>query len=696
AIELQKPDAPQTIPGPDFGLVPFITVDRVVYGDSSPWPTAPDGGGASLKRIAATLYGNDPANWSSGPPTPGAVNSTGPQNSPPLLAPIGNKSVNEGVTLSFTASATDTDTPPQTLTFTLDAGAPSGAGITPGGAFTWTPQENQGPGVYSITVRVTDTGAPILSDFETIQVTVNEVNSAPTLNPIGNKLGDEGSLITFTATAIDPDLPAQTLTYSLDPGAPDGASITAGGLFTWVPAETNGPGVYSVTVRVTDNGAPPRADTETITITVNEANNPPVLNPIGNKTVNEGVTLGFTATATDSDRPAQTLTFSLDPGAPAGAAITTSGVFSWNPTESQGPSTNQVTVRVTDNGTPPATAFEVITIIVNEVNTSPVLTVPGPQTINELATLTVTNTATDADLPPQALVFALVSAPTGVNLDPVTGVLTWTPNETQGGTTNAITLRVTDSGASSLSTTQSFTVVVNELNAAPVLNPIGNQSVQAGSLLTFTATATDSDLPAQSLRFTLDPGAPPGANLTTNGVFTWTPSAADGPSNYAVTVRVTDNGVPAMSDAETIHISVGVASIALVLVEITNTWRYVDTGPDLGTAWKEIGFGDASWLAGRALLYNETNITPAPKNTLLSLTNPAGGRVITYYFRTHFNLPADAAGVTLVSTNALDDGSVIYLNGTEAARINMNPGGVTAATFSASSWEATNFFVTNV
>jgi hypothetical protein len=600
AIELQKPDAPQTIPGPDFGLVPFITVDRVVYGDSSPWPTAPDGGGASLKRIAATLYGNDPANWTAGPPTPGVVNSTGPQNSPPLLAPIGNKSVNEGVTLSFTASATDTDTPPQTLTFTLDAGAPSGASITPGGAFTWTPQENQGPGVYAITVRASDTGAPILSDFETIQVTVNEVNSAPALNPIGNKLGDEGSLITFTATAIDPDLPAQPLTYSLDPGAPDGASITAGGVFTWVPAETNGPGVYSVTVRVTDNGTPPRADTETITITVNEANNPPVLNAIGNKTVNEGTTLSFTATATDSDQPAQTLTFSLDAGAPAGAAITTGGVFSWNPSESQGPGTNQVTVRVTDNGTPPATAFEVITIVVNEVNTS------------------------------------------------------------------------------------------------PVLNPIGNHSVQAGSLLTFTAMATDSDLPVQNLRFTLDPGAPPGASLTTNGVFTWTPSAADGPSNYTVTVRVTDNGVPAMSDAETIQISVGVASVALVLVDLTNTWRYVDTGPDLGTAWKEIDFIDASWPAGRALLYNETNFTPAPKNTLLSLTNPAGGRVITYYFRTHFNLPADAAGVTLVSTNALDDGSVIYLNGTEAARINMNPGGVTAATLSASSWEATNFFVTNV
>ena len=41
--------------------------------------------------------------------------------------------------------------------------------------------------------------------------------------------------------------------------------------------------------------------------------------PIGNQTVNEGSTLTFTATATDADLPANTLTFSLDAASPAGA-----------------------------------------------------------------------------------------------------------------------------------------------------------------------------------------------------------------------------------------------------------------------------------------------------------------------------------------------------------------------------------------
>ncbi len=90
--------------------------------------------------------------------------------------------------------------------------------------FTWTPTEAQGPGSYPVTVIVTDDGTPSLNDSETITVTVNEVNQAPVLNAIGDKLVDELTLLTFTATATDADLPANTLSYSLGAGAPIGAS----------------------------------------------------------------------------------------------------------------------------------------------------------------------------------------------------------------------------------------------------------------------------------------------------------------------------------------------------------------------------------------------------------------------------------------------------------------------------------------
>ncbi|MBN1675755.1 MAG: chitobiase/beta-hexosaminidase C-terminal domain-containing protein [Kiritimatiellae bacterium] len=58
SVKLWRPDTPD----PDG--VPRILVDRVQYNDNSPWPESADGDGPSLERIAPSLYGNDPANWS--------------------------------------------------------------------------------------------------------------------------------------------------------------------------------------------------------------------------------------------------------------------------------------------------------------------------------------------------------------------------------------------------------------------------------------------------------------------------------------------------------------------------------------------------------------------------------------------------------------------------------------------------------
>src|SRR5207249_1007134 len=154
--------------------------------------------------------------------------------------------------------------------------------------------------------------------------------------------------------------------------------------FTWTPTEAQGPSTNSVTFTVTDNGSPNMSAAETINIVVNEANAPPVLTPIGNRSVVEENLLTFTVTATDADVPANALTFTLDAAAPSGASIhPTTGVFTWTPTEAQGPSTNPVTIRVTDNGNPPATVAETINIGVTETNAAPTLAPIANKTINE-------------------------------------------------------------------------------------------------------------------------------------------------------------------------------------------------------------------------------------------------------------------------------------------------------------------------
>lgn len=158
---------------------------------------------------------------------------------------------------------------PQILTYSL-SNAPAGATInSTSGVFTWTPTEAQGPGVYNITVRVTDNNLPPASDAKTFQVTVSETNQAPVLATITNRIVHAGTLIVLTNTATDADLPTNTLSFSLDVGAPVLASISPdSGVFNWQTSDANVGSTNNITVRVTDTGVPPKSDAKPFSIAV--------------------------------------------------------------------------------------------------------------------------------------------------------------------------------------------------------------------------------------------------------------------------------------------------------------------------------------------------------------------------------------------------------------------------------------------
>ena len=80
-------------------------------------------------------------------------------------------------------------------------------------------------------------------------------DDAPVLQSIADRAVNEGGTITFVPAAAEP-YPAAPLTYSLDGTVPAGASITPAGLFTWTPDETQGPGLYPVTVRLIKTADP--------------------------------------------------------------------------------------------------------------------------------------------------------------------------------------------------------------------------------------------------------------------------------------------------------------------------------------------------------------------------------------------------------------------------------------------------------
>ena len=92
-------------------------------------------------------------------------------------------------------------------------------------------------------------------------------------------------------------------------------------------------------------------------------------------------------------------------------------------------------------------------------------------------------------------------------------------------------------------------------NTAPVLAAVSNQTVNAGATLVFTTTATDADIPADTLTFTLTV-APSGAAITPAGVFSWTAPQVLSPQTNSVTVRVADNGSPSLSNTKSFTIAV--------------------------------------------------------------------------------------------------------------------------------------------
>jgi hypothetical protein len=462
------------------------------------------------------------------------------QNTAPVLGSIADQTINELSTLTVTNTATDSSTTPGGLIYTL-VNPPTGAKIDSNGVITWSPSEAQGPGADVITTVVTDNAVPPLSATNNFTVTVLEVNSVPVLPVQPDLTTVEGASLIVTNTASDGDFPANDLFYSLYQ-APAGASIDGNGIIAWTA--TGAPGTNLFTTIVVDDGNPSLSSTNSFLVYVRRPNTAPVLPGQQDRTIDELTTLQIVNTASDSDLPPNSLTYVLlHP--PAGAGIDSSGLITWTPSEAQGPGTNLIVTVVTDDGFPPLSATNSFTVVVMEVNSAPVLPLQTNRTITELTTLTVTNTASDSDLPTNILTYSLSNPPTGVTID-TNGVITWTPSEAQGPGTNVITTIVTDNGVPPLSATNSFTVVVTEVNIAPVLPAQSDVTIDALSALTVTNAATDADLPPNILTYVLL-NPPAGAAIDSNGIITWTPSNNQAPSTNTIETTVTDDGVPSLT-----------------------------------------------------------------------------------------------------------------------------------------------------
>lgn len=379
-----------------------------------------------------------------------------------------NRTIAELTSLSVTNAATDADTAPQSLLYSL-LNAPSNAVISPAGVIAWTPSEAQGPSTNNLITRVTD---GTLSATNTFQVIVSEVNSVPafTATP-SNRTAVELTPLTVTNAATDTDVPSQALTYQLL-SPPSNAVINASGIITWTPSAAQGPSTNNLVTRVTDGAL---AATNSFQVIVLDANAAPVA--FGQSLTNaEDTNLSILLTVSDPDGPTTNYVITAPP---------THGTLSGTaPNLSYLPSTNyfgpdSFAFRVHDGSLTSSVAS--VSILLTNINDAPMLPALADIYTGVYNTVVASNAGTDVDSAPSALAYSLLSA--GGATISTNGEISWLPKS--GPQTNLITSVVTDNGTPALSATNSLLVIVtNSVERPFILSLVPDET---NAVLTWTS-----------------------------------------------------------------------------------------------------------------------------------------------------------------------------------------------------------------
>jgi len=655
-------------------------------------------------------------------PTPGLPNALVGGNRPPVFAPLAPISSPEAVLITFTVGAVDPDQG-QTVTYALGADGPPGAVIDPNsGRFQWLPSENEGPGVYSFLVRASDNGSPIRTSQLRVQLTVTEVNVAPTLPAAVTLEAKEGVEFLARLEAFDADRPVQALTFELEGIVPLGLTLSPNGQIAWTPDESFGGTVQTVAYRVRDDGVPSLSVSGVVQIRVLEIDDPPRFEPLAPQQLTEGKAWSVNLVATDPE--GTPVRFQVDGPTPKGLVLESqSGVVFWTPSESQGPAIVVVLIRAFDGSPDAQSVVRELLLEVAEDNQPPLIASIAPITVDEGQLVSFVAQASDPDLPAQSLRFSLeAGAPAGASIDPISGLFQWTPDDDAGASAQTVSVRVTDDGPGNLSATQRveisvrprFKVVFSEILRRS--SPAGGEFIELFNRSSQTTwDLSGLRLTGSNLSFTFPVGSSmaPGARVLVvasrsliTGVFgvfpgilgEWTgalgpvadslrlvrPAAAGSPESELD--RVDYDGLPPwpsgtqgpnrslqLIDARQDRNRLGNWTEASAfqgsraVLSFRDVWKYYQDGaPAGGTNWVTPGFNDTTWSSGGGLHFVESAALATNKTTALTLGQSA------YYFRRKVTIPALTAGVSVRFRVMLDDGYVLWVNGRKAHFLGMD------------------------
>ena len=454
-------------------------------------------------------------------------------NRPPVMQPVAMQSVNENDTLSFTLTVSDPDVEDDGKLVVTAANLPEGAAFDGETlTFTWQPNFEQS-GVYDkISFTVTDPAG--LKNTQPVSITVNHVNRSPKLEPLAGITVDENSPVQLTLLGSDPDIEDKSnLSYSVD-NLPQGA-VLEGNVFKWTPGYDQS-GSYPLTFTASDGKI---SVSQSMIITVNHVNRPPVLEKIAAQTVDENVKLEFTVKGSDPDTEDAGKTTLSAANLPPGAVFDAqTGLFSWTPTFDQ---SGEYTVTFTISDPQQATASQDVPVTVNHVNRTPEFPAQAAQTTDENSTLTFTLLpATDPDKEDAGkLVYSAAGLPPGATFDAATQTFNWTPSYDQSGE-YTVTFSVSD-GAFTVE--QPVAIKVNNVNLPPELGRFDNPRIDENQSWSMTLDVKDPDKEdSGKLRVTVT-NLPRGATFDeASRTISWTPGFDQAGDYPGIQVAVTDAG----------------------------------------------------------------------------------------------------------------------------------------------------------
>ena len=337
----------------------------------------------------------------------------------------------------------------------------------------------------------------------------------------------ENSTSVGIVTATDADLPDQLVTYTKT-GGMDAALFDLDantGVLTFnitpdfeTPSDVGADNVYEIQVTASDNNGLTTIQSIFVTVTPVNEHSPVITSPV-EYDVRENRTSIGTIVATDVDLPNQVLTYSIVGGVDADhfELNSTTGVLTFKvdhdfeiPTDVGADNTYEVQIEVNDNSG--LSTLQNLAVTVTPANDNgPVFTSPDAFTVVENSTVVATLTATDADLPAVAIFFDIFGGVDAAlfDLNRETGVLTFkqAPDfevPTDSNTDNIYQVRVAVNDGGGFNSVQDLTITVTPINDhSPVLTSSATFTIPEGTTPVSQITATDADLPAQTLTFNL-------------------------------------------------------------------------------------------------------------------------------------------------------------------------------------------------